>query len=151
MNGWRWIIFNLGLGLEKFLAPWFAQTFGAFINGVPYTETVIASPAIIAGKLSALRTGIELSSFSVAVLLIQHVFADNTHGGPPTQDMNIITADQPGTALDVDFCVSDLRLGFDFKSITQLPNSLKQFHAAFAATKAGILITAPEHERLVPP
>src|SRR5713101_7021051 len=73
------IVLNLGLDAEKFLTPRLAQTLWALINGVPYTETVVARSAFVAAKFSTLRTRIKRPSFSVAVLLIQHVFTSNTH------------------------------------------------------------------------
>jgi len=41
---------------------------------------VIARLAFVAGKFMTLRTRIERTHFSAAVLLIKHVFTSNTHG-----------------------------------------------------------------------
>src|SRR5258708_7294796 len=79
LNGWWRITFNLGLGAEKFLAPWLAATFGALIDGVANGETVVAGLALVAGKLAALRTRIKRPSFSVAVFLVKLMLTNNAH------------------------------------------------------------------------
>jgi len=75
------LAFNLRLDGQKLLAPPLAAALGAFVNRVAHGETVIALPALIAGKLLALAAAPDLAfHLSAAVLFIQHVFARNTHG-----------------------------------------------------------------------
>src|SRR5260370_7552170 len=83
MNCVRMPAVDLRVDGENLLAPRFALALRAFVDGAAHTETVIAATALIAGKLLALRTGIERPGFGAAMLLVQHVFASDTHNFPP--------------------------------------------------------------------
>jgi hypothetical protein len=77
------LVLNLGFDLQELGAPRLALTLRAFVYGVAHGEAVVAGPSFIALEFSALRTRIEGFGGGVAMLLVQHVFARDTHDFPP--------------------------------------------------------------------
>jgi hypothetical protein len=72
--------FDFLFGIEKLFTPWFANAFGALVNRVAYSETVVAgSLGTGSGKLLASPTRLEKFSFERSVLFPQFVFADDAH------------------------------------------------------------------------
>ena len=71
---------NLRCHRQEIFTPGLAFTFGALINDVPNTEAVVAACSFIAWKFATLRTRIEGTLLSAAMLIIEHVFADDAHG-----------------------------------------------------------------------
>jgi hypothetical protein len=74
------LAFDLGLGGQKLIAPGFAKTFGTFIDCIPHAEAVVARAALVAGKLSAFRAGIERCLLRAAVLFVELMLANDAHG-----------------------------------------------------------------------
>jgi len=67
-------------GCEKLFTPGLSQALRTFVYGVADTKAVIAGLTFVAGKFSALRARIKRLGLSVAMLLVEHVFANNAHG-----------------------------------------------------------------------